>query len=430
MPKKAPKNAFFFYMQSFREEQKKKGVHYESTAEVATAAGPSWKDAPPAVRAKFENMAKEAKKKITNDEKFTSLGVPLSHIENQERERDEAEKNEKEDIINMVKTRTLDGSILEEDFYLMDVNSYCKTNMAYLIGESTLLRFNLRDGVKDIYHQVINPGKIPLGYTYDVKIGCEELGLQMPDEDNPSDQIQILANIIDYLKQKKQATRVLPPIFTMPDKVEQVQDFIMQMCYRAGEDETLFRVYKLDTLLFTLANALKRHSNEGLPKESLALAQLKKDSFKYSPGIGCEHHEETDKSVECTQSRAKRWSYTVLDLCCGLADVEIVPGKHVPSDFDLESIQELQERKLGRLTPAIAGRVPSSCNTTMNDSIDTSFNSTRSATASKSSRVHVPLRMPKTDYSTKINQAPELTEDDFPSLPLRAGKGRGMGMRK
>lgn len=46
------------------------------------------------------------------------------------------------------------------DVYLMDVNSYCKVDQNYIIGESTVLRFNIKDGIKDTYHEVINPGNL------------------------------------------------------------------------------------------------------------------------------------------------------------------------------------------------------------------------------------------------------------------------------
>lgn len=43
MPKKQPRNSFYFYMVDFREQQKKKGINYETMAEVAEAAGPLWR---------------------------------------------------------------------------------------------------------------------------------------------------------------------------------------------------------------------------------------------------------------------------------------------------------------------------------------------------------------------------------------------------
>ncbi|XP_046968070.1 protein maelstrom homolog [Vanessa cardui] len=432
MPKKPPRNAFYFYMLDFKEEQRKKGVNYKNLAEVAEAAGPSWRDAPPSIRSKFEGIAKKEKQKFNiPDTKFTSTGIPLSVIEQAERDVREAEEIERKDIKNLVNLRAFNNSIKTLDIYLMDVNYYCKAGSDYIIGESTLLRFNIQDGIKDTYHEIINPRDIPLGYTSEVKIGSQTYGLEMPDDSAPrSNYMQILANIIDYLKQVDHRAKVLPPIFTMPDKVEPVQNFIHQMCRRAGEDEALFRIYKFDILFFTIMNALKTQPDEGFPKESLALLQLKKDSFKYTPGIACEHHERSDMSVECSQSRAKRWAYTALDSCCPAADVPARAAAHVPPDYDLDSIHVFKEQKKVRHAPSVAGyaQAMSSCNSSMtSDSFfDTTINSSVDSTK-KEKRVHVPLRMPKADYSQAIRVAPELTEADFPSLGQRPGRGRGLG---
>lgn len=43
MPKKAPRNAFYFYMLDFKKEQLEKGINYANMGEIAEAAGPSWK---------------------------------------------------------------------------------------------------------------------------------------------------------------------------------------------------------------------------------------------------------------------------------------------------------------------------------------------------------------------------------------------------
>ncbi|KAL0878700.1 hypothetical protein ABMA27_003755 [Loxostege sticticalis] len=425
MPKKQPRNSFYFYMVDFREQQKKKGINYETMAEVAEAAGPLWRDAPPNIRAKFEEMAKKEKQKRNIPEmKFTSTGVPLSEIERQEKELRDAEEAERQDIKNMVKLKCFNGAIMQEYFYVIDVNYYCKTGSDYLIGESTVLRFNIQDGIKDHYHQILNPGHIPVGYAYDVKLGSQEIGLDMPDETtkNPREVYETLAYIVDYLKQHE-TNAGMPPLYTMPDKVAPVQNFILQMCAKSGEDDSIFRIYKLDTLFYTLLNGI---SEEGFPRESLALAELKKDAFKYTPQLGCEHHEATDKSLECTTSRTKRWAFTILDRCCLEVGVEMLPGKHVPGDFDLDSIHTFREQKKARAGPSVAASQlgAASSNTSASDINHSSFNESADSKKEKEKRTHAPLRMPKTDYSQAIRPAPELTEANFPKLS--AGRGRGL----
>ncbi|XP_068631257.1 protein maelstrom homolog [Battus philenor] len=427
MPKKPPKNAFYFYMLDFKQQEKEKGIEYENLAKVAIAADPSWKQASPAVRAKFEEMARKAKQKLgVPEKKYTSTGISFAEIEQREMEIQNAQQAEIEDIKNMVALSCIQGNILTEDFYVMDVNYYCKTSTQYVIGESTVLRFNIKDGIKDNYHEIINPGSIPLGYAYDVKQGCMELGLDMPDENVPrSNYMQILANIIDYLKQKNTNSNVLPPIFTMPNMVLPVKDFFLQMCNRAAEDETLFRIYRLDTLFYNLINIIKTRGNEGFPKESLALSQLKKDLFKYTPGLGCEHHEEADKSINCTLAKVKRMTFTILDSCCPIAGIDLVPGQHLPLDFDMDGIITIKEKKKGRIPPSIASFAePPPCNSSMINDSDSSLKSGISE-VKREKRVHQPLRLPKTDYSQIIRPAPELTESNFPTLSAGRGRGRG-----
>ncbi|XP_037873150.1 protein maelstrom homolog [Bombyx mori] len=437
MPKKkTPQNPFFFFMMDYRKEQAEIGIKYANTKELAEAAGPVWQNLRPTLKAKYEEKAKNEKEKNKQTgTKFTSTGIPIKVIEQQQREMKNAEDNEKKDIQNIVKLKVFDQSIKTEDFYVIDVNSYCKANGDYLIGEFTVTQFSLQDGVKNSYHETIIPSCVPVGYMFDVKLGAEEFGLEMPGTDDAGpNYIQILANIIDYLKQKDRTVQVLPPMFTLPEKVDAVQNFISQMCNCATEDDSLFRIYKLDTFFFTLINAISSHHDEGFPKESLALTQLTKDLFDYTPGIACERHESLDRSNVCTTSRVKRWVFTILDRCCPLLGIPLQPGKHLPFDYDINGILIFKEERKTRAAPSVPRTATASSNSSfINDSLNESFQSlnvtgeTAASGSAPGRRVHKPLRMPRTDYSQRIQQAPELTEANFPTL---TGHGRGRGLTR
>ncbi|XP_075976831.1 germ-plasm component protein maelstrom isoform X2 [Anticarsia gemmatalis] len=433
MPKKAPKNGFYYFMLDFKGKQQKKGIHYNNMTDVAAAADPEWRNAPTSVRLHFEDIAKKEKNRNRAPEKYTSSGIPISVIQRQQKELEDAMDFEREDIKDMIKTKVLNNNqVLEEDFFVMDVNAMCKTENEYLIGESSVLRFSLRKGFKDFYHELINPGFIPYGYAYDVKMGCAELGLDMPDDSKEkANYLQILANLIDYLKQSDKTLKTLPPLYTMPDKVALVQDFINMLCHKAGEDEMIFRVYRVDTLFYQLINAIRTRKDEGFPKESLALLQLKKDVFKYSLHLGCEHHEAKDLARECTASRTKRWAYTIMDSCCPLVGIDLKPGLHVPKGCDIEGIIAIkEEKKVARALPTVAAwGGHSSFDSTLNDSTrDTSVadSSVASAEPRREKRTNAPMRMPQADYSASIRPAPELTDDNFPALSSGAGRGRGL----
>ncbi|KAI5631545.1 piRNA pathway germ-plasm component domain-containing protein [Phthorimaea operculella] len=357
----------------------------------------------------------------------------------------------------------------------------------------------------------------------------------MPDETvRATDYIQILANVVDYLRRRDTAVPSQQAALPMPDETVRATDYIQilanvvdylrrrdtavpsQVIVTRSQYDTPFRVYQLDTLFYQLVSnipcgsnegfpkeslvlpTLKKDpfkyspglacepgagvrgnsdtchyqlvsnipcgSNEGFPKESLVLPTLKKDPFKYSPGLACEIHEadkdtEADKSVECTSSRATRWAFTVLDFTCALLNIRPQPGRHVPNDYAIDEIIAYKEECRGgaRGEHFAPDDTPVSFNTSASStqqsaSRDTSFASAASTTtaiaaasktgapttAGEKKRVHVPLRMPKTDYGMSVRAAPDLTTDldDFPPLPGArhspgaplTGRGRGRGL--
>lgn len=61
-------------------------------------------------KSKYENKVLKHKQKVNNDKKFTSSGIPISIIENAERELQEYKELERTDIKNMVNSRVVTNS--------------------------------------------------------------------------------------------------------------------------------------------------------------------------------------------------------------------------------------------------------------------------------------------------------------------------------
>ncbi|KAI5644825.1 piRNA pathway germ-plasm component domain-containing protein [Phthorimaea operculella] len=486
MPRKPPRNAFYFFMVHFKEEQRQNGITYANMAEVSQAAGPLWTQTGPEERARFEAMAKEEKARASAPEnRLTNTGA----------------------IKKFVAEGTLNDSLLDEDIFVMDVNCYCKAHGTYQVGEVTLLRFTLRNGVRDKYHQLVNPG-IPYAYTSDVKYWSKQFALPMIDErDRRSDYVQIFADIMDLMKTTEGAPSrdELPPVYTMPDKVPQCSSFLMQLSRKATQNETVFRVYQLHTLYYQLVYQIspKYQKDEYFTKEAVALTQLQRDTtFKYCSGLACQMHDEADRALVCTSVRALSWTYTILETTCALLGVRAQPGRHQPDHYEPQEELAMEpsyrrifadnpEReacpgcrsvnvpaasvgpKLPNDNPSAAAavekkrdvplRTPESNMATITeearhvhvplrkpiDPIPIVSSKKSPAAAPVEERRHVPLRMPKTDfavaaakkshipaktnYSMSARTAPALTDDrrDFPSLasrgrdslPVRAAPG-------
>lgn len=107
-----------------------------------------------------------------------------------------------------------------------------------------------------------------------MKLGSQDIGLEMPDEtQKKSDYYQILANLIDYLKQKDHNAKTMPPLFTMPDKIAPVHDFILQMCSRAGNTVFYYWMFYIEFLF--ILNGLDFHHD--------LISELQIQSMKLNP---------------------------------------------------------------------------------------------------------------------------------------------------
>ncbi|XP_023951235.2 protein maelstrom homolog [Bicyclus anynana] len=405
MPKPKP-NAYYYFMIDFREEQRKVyNIVYRNMQEVNEAAAAHWKAAAPAVRNKYETKAKIEKQKFSGPQhKYTTDGRTYAEIEQEKNEKIEAEEIERADIMNMIQCGR--EELKDKEFILMDVNVLCAVHKVCLIGECALLKFSIKKGIEACHNIVINAVPIPIGYTSDVKISCQELGLNMPDETlaRPN-YMEYLATIIDFIN--KDRSNNLPPIFTLEDKVAPVMSFISQMCRKAGEDECLFRVYKLETLFFQMGNCLKPGS---FPKESLVRTMFQKDSFSSTPDICCEHHDGHEREEQCTAARTKRWAYTVLDCCCPWGDVVMEANKHAPANYDLEGISAFQEEKQIRNAPSVAAACVSGLNLGAKPSRPV-VNKDDDGFTQVTYKKHTALRLPTGNFGNVAPEAPDIDEE-------------------
>lgn len=156
--------------------------------EVATAASPEWKSLPQFRKDYFNDLAKEKRNDPRpnipkrDERRFNSQGKSFAEIK-MEKVRAEERRNQERDFIsnfvhemnlsgyfnNLFATNSLlhylfvvhfTGDLRDKFIYLIHVNIFCKTDKdVYFPAEIGLVKFSLREGVKDILHRYIDPGK-------------------------------------------------------------------------------------------------------------------------------------------------------------------------------------------------------------------------------------------------------------------------------
>jgi protein maelstrom len=242
-----------------------------------------------------------------------------------------------EETVDALKRQNL---LKTHPFHLVHVNYYCKLASGRYLGcEIALAEFSFVDGVRKTYHTFINPGKIPLGYAFTALKHSGETHHFLPPDyyGSESDHLEIFKNIRLFLMGEDGDETKLPPLYTRPRDIDAVASVLQQM--REGADPYMntgrdsFRVYSVCKLFHELRNGIL-----GVPR-SVNLhpnffdeEELVNDSLDYAKEISCYDHEEIEAMRNCSLSYVHRWSFRIMEECCGVLEIEIIPGKHC--DFD------------------------------------------------------------------------------------------------
>ncbi|KAI4463621.1 gamma-interferon inducible lysosomal thiol reductase gilt [Holotrichia oblita] len=238
------RNAFYYFMLDFKNRQ---GQSFKSMVEVSDAAGPHWQRLSDKEKEKYQNLAKRNRE---NQTKQTSIAI--------------------------------DGDY----FYLMHINEFCyweKEDRSFP-AEIALGKFNFQDGIvkEDVFHMLVQPGPLPLGYSAQVKAKAEETHQiqHMGSEDNTE---EVLMGLISKLAEG--GDEKYPTIYVPEKEVNMVQKVLIYLCNKF-DHPYLFDINSLDYLFFSLKNNISP-TGKVWPTASVSKLQLERDVYDYCSGIAC-----------------------------------------------------------------------------------------------------------------------------------------------
>ncbi|KAE8751855.1 Maelstrom [Frankliniella occidentalis] len=319
--KKQPRNAFFFFMMDWKKEKEEQGQRFKNLLEVTALCSEDWKHLPEHNVRIYKQMEKEAKGQDKDDKanKFNSLGVPYTQIDNAKREQELANQKMYSDIDNMLAalaTKDCDGSC-----------------------------------------------DIPLGYRYEVKQNTDSVH-NIPDPRDfdlvERDWDKIRREVFNFLEVR--GTTGFPLIFTMSG------DDANTNCYEMAsrsflEDVSIysdesFRLYDLSLFFFKfyevcqdMAVKMFDDQEEAFIVQGVAHQQLNRDIYNFAEGITCEFHANTDLYHNCSKSFVQRWVFLICEFCCKAMQIKLVPGKHCISSAKVSlSYMDNDSRKRSQLT--------------------------------------------------------------------------------
>jgi len=263
---------------------------------------------------------------------FDSYGRPLEMLLSREAQEQAETLIMQEEIKGWVEDGARNGKLSHFHFYIIQANVFCLTDEGGVVpAEISLARVSLSSGVEEVYHELIHPGPLPLGYRADCIYNASKthkIPLDMAGANQ--DYSSILAGITSFIGRTPSGQ--VPPVYILPKFRFQTQRVVNWLKEKANRvSDTLSNLFSLPCLLFHMARVGKEIPGcVYVPTEHLAEVQLDRDVFLYTVGMACAWHQEQDETVHCSAALVRRWAFIFCHICCPRHELELLPGRHRP----------------------------------------------------------------------------------------------------
>lgn len=334
-----PKGPYYFFMMEYKKKKEAEGYTFRGGAfELQSKASPHWNRMSHEEREPYQKMAQQHREFLReNGERYTSQGIPLSVVEAEQKAKEQKADTIKNTIAGMLDAGVASNELEKVEFFFISFAYFCVTsNGTYIPAEMGLVRYSLRDGVKDRLHMFIDPGKLPLGFSYDAKVHSEsDHGLPIPpDAMGEKDNDEIVLRLFNFLSQGEK----MPPLFTETTEIKMVENILKGILTQANMDENTLLVCPLSELFYQLKRATESFGMDikTFPSVHIAQAIIQKDVYEYTKDISCDFHEEKGNGKYCPLSKCVRWAFIISDSCCLDLSIEMKPGRHLPLNADTD----------------------------------------------------------------------------------------------
>ncbi|XP_050308163.1 protein maelstrom homolog [Anthonomus grandis grandis] len=334
-PKKSKPNGFIMFAQELKKTQ---GRKYTSLKEACDAAAPLWARMSKDDRQPYINRSHQGNR---DSSQYTSEGLDVQRLKKEESLKRQASEVDRYAIRSTISLAHHSDELETEMFFLIDINIFCHYQMEdrYWPAEISVLCFNLKDGVKpeNIFHSMIMPGPMPIGYKFDAKKHSDETHhIPVPYDDNVETNMEeVYFELKEFLDKKKMPGVKSMPMLYANKKYTKMIKRILNLWGEEYEGQTdIFNVYEIQLMLYYLRNTVA--GDEVWNKMSFSERQLEKDIYAYVSEIACLFHAHS-YPVYCTKSIVTRYAYIICDNCCPDLNIGLIEGQHVPFNADLSA---------------------------------------------------------------------------------------------
>ncbi|KAG5684270.1 hypothetical protein PVAND_013506 [Polypedilum vanderplanki] len=315
-----------------------------------TKAAPKWKELSETRRQHYKDRANRLNVKIVNTyDRYNSIGEKLDEVEIRKRQEEEAKKNRRCEIEQMLKNAADLAELDNTVFYFLSTSKYFdEPNGKIFPAEFAIAKFSLSQGVFDTISFKINAGKLPVGSALEVEeISKKTHNYNIEDCNDPGekDYFEIMIKIINFLHPFDEIpiffTEGNDDIFVEKSILAETQKIMKRIFEEVLEFDAArkLKIYSIDELLFYLKNLnveIEKEINPECQDEPFisivdANANFRKVSNEYSFNTkGCEFHEKVDALQNCCLAKVRGYGYTIAKWCAINEKYELKPGKHFP----------------------------------------------------------------------------------------------------
>lgn len=299
-------------------------------------------------------MPKKSYKKFyssTSNDGYTSLGIPISQIEQEKEEQEAKVKQEHAAIEKMMEKCFVEASLTTTPFFIISFNYFSKDLKGkYFPCEMGIVKFTINEGVTTKCHSLINPGKLPLGHAFAAKDHSERTHMLQPPPNaiGDTDYAEILETAIEFLIVNSNCGKGDKlPLLVMEDERKMTEDILSQFCNAANVEFERFELLPLTYFFQRLRDTCELYymfKTEFTFSYAVASRHMDRDVYQYYRGNGCPLHEDEEINIHCALSRATRWAFVILDQTmdvCGVTTKH--PGLHYPMNCSFDSAKKVRK---------------------------------------------------------------------------------------
>ncbi|XP_043477164.1 protein maelstrom homolog [Leptopilina heterotoma] len=342
MPKKSSGFAMFMFEYKKREERAgRKFPNGLKSVHEDPGCDREWKQLSERERERYKQMGK-ATDLVTKKKKKTGTGECMDEVEKQRKRELDFQADMNQDIENTVMKGVEMQDLAKRKFFFIHSNwfytrKYDNGDFEYFPAEFALAEFSLENGVTQVYHEILKDN-VMVGYTREAKETSQETHqIPVPNtlECAEGDYSKMCYKVLQLLKPYKVGGKY-PPVYTMQKNNAPVKSLLKKLMESIDLcDETVI-VYDLEILLSNLCNA---NSDDNKFPVVMAEHELVKDTFSFIQGLDCDYHKTLDGTSQfCSMSNVKRWAYTICDCCCEQLKIEMIEGIHYPKKVTFDSL--------------------------------------------------------------------------------------------